>query len=198
MAPDHLRGTGGTVIHAAHAPLLVTQDEERLVIREVDSVWRPSRLLPSLPFVLIGLFVLFVALSGAGMAEATTGGQQLFKILFLGLIALIMGIIPLTVGLRIWLVREEIMIHSRGTLSRKLLLGPWRIAATFIPNIHPSDFHIHTWWGYKTGTHHEVVFQAPGNHPEIRLISLKSLAEATDWKLQITTRLTQASPDTTI
>ncbi len=198
MALHHLRRTGGTVIHAAHTPLLVTQDEDRLVIREVDSIWHPSRLLPSSFFVLIGFFVLFVTLSGAGMAQATTLTQQLSKSLFLGLIALIMGIIPLTVGLRIWLVREEIVIHSRSALSRNRHLGPWRIAATFIPNIHPSDFHIHTWWGYKTGTHHEVVFQAPGNHPEIRLISLKSLAEATHWKHQITTRLTQASPDTSI
>jgi hypothetical protein len=179
------------VIRASHTALLFTQNDERLVIREVDSIWHPSRLLPSSFFILIGSFVLFTTLSGAGMAQATTLTQQLSKSLFLGLIALIMGIIPLTVGLRLWLVREEIVIHSRGTLSRNLLLGPWRIAGSFIPYAHPSHFHIRTSRGSKTGIRHEVIFQAPENHPETRLISLKSLADASHWKLQITTFLTE-------
>ena len=128
------------------------------------------------------------------MAQATTLTQQLSKSLFLGLIALIMGIIPLTVGLRLWLVREEIVIHSRGTLSRNLLLGPWRIAGSFIPYAHPSHFHIRTSRGPKTGTRHEIIFQAPENHPEIRLLSLQSLADASLWKHRITTFLTARQP----
>jgi hypothetical protein len=179
------------VIHAAHTPLLFTQNDERLVIREIDSIWHPSRLLPSSFFILIGSFVLFTTIPGAGMAEATTASQRISKTLFLGLIALTMGIIPLTVGLRLWLVREEIVIHSRGTLSRNLLLGPWRIAGSFIPYAHPSHFHIRTSRGPKTGTRHEIIFQAPENHPEIRLISLRSPADASHWKRQITTFLTE-------
>lgn len=128
------------------------------------------------------------------MADATTASQRISKTLFLGLIALIMGIIPLAVGLRIWLVREEIVIHSTGTLSRNLLIGPRRIAHMFITNIQPADFHIRTSHGTKTGTRHTLSFQTSDKAPEIRLIFLKSLADASLWKHRITTFLTERQP----
>ncbi len=128
------------------------------------------------------------------MAQATTLTQQLSKSLFLGLIALTMGIIPLTVGLRLWLVREEIVIHWTGTLSRNLLIGTRRIAHAFSTNIQPADFHIRTSHGTKTGTRHKVAFQTSDKAPEIRLISLKSHADASLWKHRITTFLTERQP----
>jgi hypothetical protein len=128
------------------------------------------------------------------MARAITPSQHLSKTLFLGIIALIMGIVPLTVGLRLWLVREEIVIHSTGTLSRNLLIGPRHIAHVFFTNIQPADFHIRTSRGTKTGTHHKVAFQTSDKAPEIRLLSLQSLADASLWKHRITTFLTARQP----
>jgi hypothetical protein len=183
------------MIYPSESRILITQDRERLVILDVDSRCRLVRILISFPLIFLGLFMLYVVFSGAGMAEAVGVWQLVSKILFLGVIGLIFGLIPLAVGLRLWLIREEIVIYSFGGLDKCFLLGSLRFGRVSIQPVTSADFRINTWRGTKTGTNHEVILRSNTAGSEIRLLSFKAKSDAEQWLERVSFHLV---PDSTL
>lgn len=169
--------------------VLVTQNVNRLVIRDIDSRLRPIRIAISLPLVVLGLSIIFVVFSGAGMAEAHDAGQWIGKTLFLGAIAFIFGMVPLAVGLRLWFIREEITIDFAGGFTKCYLLGCRRFGRRSVNPVSPSDFRVETRCGPKAGSSHEVILRSSGGDIEIRFLSLKTKQDAERWLETITSRL---------
>lgn len=129
------------------------------------------------------------------MAEADGFWQLVSKTLFLGVIGLLFGLIPLTIGLRLWLVREEIVIYSSGGLDKCFLLGSLRFGRVSIQPVTSADFRINTWRGTKTGTKHEVIMRSNAEGSEIRLLSFKARTDAEQWLERISFILV---PDSTL
>lgn len=128
------------------------------------------------------------------MAEADGFWQLVSKTLLLGIIGLIFGLIPLATGLRLWLVREEIVIQSSGAIDKCFLLGPLRFCRISIQPVTSADFRINTRRGTKTGTNHEVIMRSNTDSSELRLLSFKAKSDAEQWLERVSYHLTPGFP----
>lgn len=123
------------------------------------------------------------------MEQVDGFGPLLSKMLILGVIGLLFGIIPLAIGLRTWLVREEIVIHSSGGLDKSFILGPLSFGRVSIQPVTSTDFRINTRHGSKTGSNHELTVRSSIDGSEIRLLCLKVRSDAEQWLGRVSSHL---------